>query len=75
MAFPARAAEALFFFLDKKEPKNQVSKEASLPHRPLPCKSGKTSGCNLFALLSLSQARASAKSYYALPITQPTGFT
>jgi hypothetical protein len=39
------AGEALFFLLDQKEPKNQVSREASLSHWPLPCKSGKTSGC------------------------------
>ena len=30
---PAVAAEDLFFFLDKKEAKNQVGRKASLPHR------------------------------------------
>jgi len=39
------------FFLIKKQPKNQVSREASFPHRPLPCKPGRTTGCNYFSLL------------------------
>ncbi|MFD0748759.1 hypothetical protein ACFQZS_01310 [Mucilaginibacter calamicampi] len=30
---PLWPRKPLFFFLDKKEPKNQVSREASLPHR------------------------------------------
>ncbi|MDB5030204.1 hypothetical protein [Mucilaginibacter sp.] len=34
-----------YFFLDEKVTKNQVSKEASLRTGPLPCKSGKTTGC------------------------------
>jgi len=35
------AAKALFFVLIQRT-KDQVSKEASFPHGPLPCKSGKT---------------------------------
>jgi hypothetical protein len=40
------AAESFFFFLDKKEAKNQVSHDASFRTRPCP-QSVKTTGCNL----------------------------
>jgi hypothetical protein len=39
--FESLAPKALFFCLDTKETKNQVSREASLPNGPLPCKTGK----------------------------------
>jgi hypothetical protein len=45
-------AEPHYFFLDEKVTKNQVSKEASLRSRPLPGKTDKTTGCNIFAPLS-----------------------
>jgi len=41
-AQPLIAAEATTFVLIQKVAKNQVSRKASLPHRPLPRKSGKT---------------------------------
>jgi hypothetical protein len=31
---------------NKQQVNNQVSQNASLPHGPLPCKAGKTTGCN-----------------------------
>jgi hypothetical protein len=37
------------FFLIKKYPKNQVRKEASLPHGPLPCRPDKNRGLHNFA--------------------------
>jgi hypothetical protein len=36
------------FSLDEKGPKNQVSREASMPHGPLPGIADKTTGCNYF---------------------------
>ena len=49
MTLPLIAAGAYFFFLDKKETKNQVSRNASLRTGPFTHKSGKTTGWNLFA--------------------------
>jgi hypothetical protein len=42
----------LFLFLDKKKQKSSQQKMLLCRTRPLPCKSGKTAGCNLFAPLS-----------------------
>jgi hypothetical protein len=39
--------EGYYFLLDQKVAKNQVCKEASLPHMPLPRKSVRTTGWNL----------------------------
>jgi hypothetical protein len=47
------AAEAFYFFLDEKVTKNQFSQNASLPHRPLPCKSDKTTGYVLLRLRAI----------------------
>jgi hypothetical protein len=47
---------AFFLFLDKKKQKSSQQKMLHCRTGPLPCKSGKTSGCNLFALLSLAHA-------------------
>jgi hypothetical protein len=47
MRGPLLAAEAHYFFLDEKVTKNQVTRDASLPHMPLPGRSAKTTGCNL----------------------------
>jgi hypothetical protein len=49
MTLPLIAAEAYFFFLDKKETKNQVSRNASLRTGPFQHKSEKTTGWNIFA--------------------------
>jgi hypothetical protein len=45
------AAKGYFFCLDTKETKSQVSRNASLPHRPLPCNSGKTWAGNFCAIV------------------------
>ncbi|WP_377021477.1 hypothetical protein [Mucilaginibacter angelicae] len=63
-----------------KRTKNQVSREASLRSpapcahcsRPLPCKPGRTTGCNYFALLRSHFPNASAKTCYAPAAAQAT---
>jgi hypothetical protein len=57
-----------------KRTKNQVSRDASLPHWPLPCKSGKTTGCNTFAHLS-HKPTLQQKFANALPAAQAICFT
>jgi len=73
---PLIAAEATTFVLTQKVAKSQVSRNASLPHRPLPCKSGKT-----WAAIFLPCCRyapgfcPSVKICYALPLhTRPPSF-
>jgi hypothetical protein len=69
------AAKAYFFCLDTKETINQVSRNASLPHRAIALQTRQNLGCCLFMLLSLALALASVKSRYALPLrTRPTSF-
>jgi regulator of protease activity HflC (stomatin/prohibitin superfamily) len=61
------------FFLDEKGPKNQVSRDASLPHKAFACKADKTTGCII--LLQIAQAIALAKRRYAPSSrTRPTCF-
>jgi hypothetical protein len=65
------AAEAFYFLLDEKVTKNQVRKEA-LPHRPLPGKTDKTTGCIICPPASLAQGLTHlGKRRYALPAAQP----
>jgi hypothetical protein len=47
------AAKAYFFCLDTKETKNQVSRNASLPHKAIPLQIRQNLGCYIFTLLSL----------------------
>jgi hypothetical protein len=56
--------------LIQKEPKHQVTGKAFLPHRPLPCKTGRISGCNILPYFVHTFPSLSAKNYYALPNTQ-----
>jgi len=58
------AAEAFFLFLDEKKQKIKSATMLLFAQGLCP-RSGKTSGCNLFARLSLTRACASAKIYYA----------
>jgi len=64
------AAEAFFLFLDEKKQKSsqQIGFFAAL--WPLPCKSGKTTGCNLLPLFS-HPALASTKFTMPLPAHRP----
>jgi hypothetical protein len=57
---PLIAAEGYFFSLDRKEAKDQVSKEASSPHRPLP-RNRQNHGPEIFCLLRPRWPLASAK--------------
>jgi hypothetical protein len=68
------AAMALFFCLETKEPKIQVSREASLPHMALTLQISQNLGCNLFTLLLHARCPASVKSCYALPRSRPPSF-
>jgi hypothetical protein len=68
------AAEAVTFFHDKKVTKKSISRKASLPHGPLPCKAGRTTGWENLPLASPLPPHASAKIPYALPAAQPTTF-
>jgi len=70
------AAKATTFVLTQKVAKSQVSRNASLPHNSIPCKSGKT-----WAAIFLPCCRytlglyASVKICYALPLrTRPPLF-
>jgi hypothetical protein len=65
-------AEPHYFFLDEKVTKNQVSKEASLRTRPLPCKTDKTTGCII--LPQPLQPTLMAKRRYALSAARPNLF-
>ncbi|SDT26323.1 hypothetical protein SAMN05216490_2892 [Mucilaginibacter mallensis] len=47
------AARAYFFCLDTKETKNQVSRNASLPHKAIALQIRQNLGCYIFTLLSL----------------------
>jgi len=47
------------FVLIQKCPKNQVSRNASLPHGPLPCKTGRTTGGEFCAARSCSLRKIS----------------
>jgi hypothetical protein len=62
--------EGFYFLLDQKVTKNQFSRKASLRSMPLPCKSGKTAGCNTFAPFHKSPLQQ--KFANALSDTQPT---
>jgi hypothetical protein len=54
--FSPLAGDALFFLLDQKEPKNQVSREASLPHMAFALQIRQNLGLQTIALLrSLKQ--------------------
>jgi len=68
------AAKALFFCLDTKEPKNQASRNASLPHVAFALQIRQNLGCIYFALLSLALPPASAKTCYALQPHRPPLF-
>ena len=57
-----------YFCSRPKVTKRLVRRNASLPHRHLRCKPGKTSGCSLSLHTAFrAEANASAKSHYALP--------
>jgi hypothetical protein len=68
------AQEGYAVCLDTKETKNQVSRNASLPHGPFTHKAEKAAGWNLFAGLPYLFATFYAKISYALPITQAGSF-
>jgi len=51
--------------------KNQVSRNASLPHEPLPCKSNRTTGCNYLPCFART-GPGFCKTCYALTATQST---
>jgi hypothetical protein len=69
------AAKAYFFCLDTKETKNQVSRNASLPHEATALQIRQNLGCCLFTPLRMLIAHASVKSRYALPLlTKPPSF-
>jgi hypothetical protein len=63
---------ALFFLLDQKEQKNQVSRKASLPHMALTLQIRQNLGLQTIALLRSLEALASANICYALPNAQAT---
>ncbi|WP_091375472.1 hypothetical protein [Mucilaginibacter mallensis] len=50
---PLIGAEPYFFCLDTKETKNQVSRNASLPHKAFALQTRQNLGCYIFTLLSL----------------------
>jgi len=64
MTVPLIAARLSHFCLGKSN-QNRVSRNASLPHRALAHKSGKTTGRNLFAGLTFCFITMHAKSCYA----------
>jgi len=66
-------AEPYFFCLDTKETKNQASRNASLPHRPLPCKPGKTWAGKVCGHIAHT-ASCAAKISYALLRARPPSF-
>jgi hypothetical protein len=66
------AAKAYFFCLDTKETKNQVSRNAPLPHWAITLQIRQNLGCCLFTPLSLAHALASVKSRYACHYAQAT---
>jgi hypothetical protein len=68
------AAEAHYFFLDEKATKNQVSRDAPLPHGALPCKSGKTTGYVLLPCCRSLNVLTSAKSLMPFSIAQSHQF-
>ncbi|WP_426670566.1 hypothetical protein ACPPVU_04815 [Mucilaginibacter sp. McL0603] len=47
MLRPAHGRGGLVTFVATKVTKKAVSRNASLPHRPFPCKSAKTTGCKM----------------------------
>jgi len=61
------------FFSLMKRTKNQDSKMLPLPHRPLPCKSGRTTGPSLRAPLRTLKPTLQHEAN-ALPTTQATTF-
>jgi hypothetical protein len=72
---PLIAAEATTFVLIQKVAKNQVIRNASLPHGLLPCKSGKTWAAAFLRRYRSLMPLASVKSRYALPLrTRPPSF-
>jgi hypothetical protein len=71
---PLIAAEATTFVLIQKVAKNQVSRNASLPHWAFALQIRQNLGCNLFTLASPLIAHASVKICYALPHTRPPSF-
>jgi hypothetical protein len=72
---PLIAAEATTFVLIQKVAKNQVSRNASLPHRAIALQIRQNLGCCLFTPLRSLIVQASVKSRYALPLrTRPPLF-
>jgi hypothetical protein len=57
----------LFFLLDQKEPKNQVSRKASLPHSAFTLQIRQNLGLQTIALLRSLNSHAPANICYALP--------
>jgi hypothetical protein len=68
------AAKAYFFCLDTKETKNQVSRNASLPHEGHCAANQAKPGLGTLALLTLSHVAITLlqKSRYALPLHKAT---
>jgi hypothetical protein len=66
------AAKAYFFCLDTKETKNQVRRNASLPHEAIALQIRQNLGCCLFTLLRPLMPIASVKSRYTLPLHKAT---
>jgi hypothetical protein len=68
---PLIAAEATTFVLIQKVAKNQVSRNASLPHWALPCKSVKTWAAAFLrcfrSLMPLTSVKAAMPCHYAQP--------
>jgi hypothetical protein len=72
---PLIAAEATTFVLIQKVAKNQVIRNASLPHKAITRQIKQNLGCCLFTLLRSLLPLASVKSRYALPLrTSPPLF-
>jgi hypothetical protein len=62
------AAKPYFFCLDTKETKNQVSRNASLPHWAIALQNQAKPGLEKFAAIMCALAQCAAKISYALPL-------
>jgi hypothetical protein len=64
--------KGFFFLLDQKEAKNQVGKNASLPHRAFTLQTGQNHGLESFAPLAFPLAPRFSKISYALATLKAT---
>jgi hypothetical protein len=62
------AAEAFFLFLDKKKQKSSQQEMLLCRTGPLPCKSGKTSGCKILPAVAPTRPALQQKITIPLPL-------